>query len=90
MDYNNENEITCPTGKVCFKTKGEIKRYIDARNKRYGGDRFRFYYCTRCGCYHLTTNHVIETKMLMKSVSHYNRLQKKAEDCRILQINGII
>ena len=84
-----KNEITCPTGKVCFKTKREIKYYIDIRNRRKGGDRFRYYYCPICGCYHLTSRIITGDRMLQKHASKYNRLQKKAVDLRIYQLNGL-
>ena len=76
----NNKEIECPTGKCYFSSKGEIERYIKNWNKRNG---------PQCGGYHLTTNHVIESKMLMKAVNCYNRLDKKSEDSRLMRLYGL-
>lgn len=85
----NNKEIECPTGKCYFSSKGAIERYIQNRNKRNGGDRYRGYYCKVCGGYHLTTSNVIEVKMLMKAVNCYNRLDKKSEDSRLMRLYGL-
>ena len=92
MEYkvDDQKEITCSSGKVGFKSKRSAERAIRCINSHNGGDRLRAYYCKECGQYHLTTNHIIESRMLKKSYYCYNRLQKKAEDRMILQFSGVI
>jgi NAD-dependent SIR2 family protein deacetylase len=87
--YETE-EVICPSCKCGFKTKAEIKHYINTRNKRKGGDRFKFYYCPICGRYHLTTNTVYGENLLRKSSRKYNRLTKKKGDLVIYMSAGII
>jgi hypothetical protein len=82
MEFNN-NEINCPSGKVYFRTRFEIRTYINNRNKRNGGDGFRDYYCHECGGYHLTTGHCIGSQKLYKNAHKYNRERQKG-------INGVI
>ena len=86
---NNEKEITCPSGKVGYKSKGKAEAAIRTINNNNSGDRLRAYYCKECGEWHLTSSHVIESRMLRKSFAQYNRLEKKAQDKMILQINGL-
>ena len=87
MDYTEE--ITCSTGKVCFRTKTEIKAYINARNKRCGGNKFHYHYCETCGCWHLTTRTPCGDYMLRKHAKHYNRLEKKSIDKSIYDLCGV-
>lgn len=86
---NTQKEITCSSGKVGFKSKRKAEAAIRTINNNSGGDRLRAYYCKECGQWHLTSSHVIESRMLKKSFAQYNRLQKKAQDKKILQINGL-
>lgn len=86
---NKENEITCPTGKVCFRTKAEIRNFIRVRNSIHGGKGYKYHYCTECGCWHLTTHTVQGDYMLKKHAKHYNRLEKKRIDRSIYELCGI-
>jgi len=89
FNTNNGKEITCSSGKVGFKSKRKAEAAIRTINNNSGGDRLRAYYCKECGQWHLTSSHVIESRMLKKSFAQYNRLEKKAQDKRILQVNGL-
>lgn len=81
--------ITCEIDKPCFLNKADIINYINIRNKRKGGDGFKYYKCSKCHCYHLTTHTVYGEKLLMKPERKYKRLQKKADDIRILRLWGL-
>ena len=87
---NNTEEVICPSCKCAFKTKAEIKHYINTWNMRNGGDGFKFYYCPICGHYHLTTNTVYGEHLLRKNASKYNRLTKKKGDIKLYMSAGII
>ena len=89
METENNNNVCPICGKQMFKTKSRILNFIYYTNCRKGGDGYRSYYSPKCGCYHLTTNTVQGDYMLKKHASHYNRLQKKAEDSRLLRLNGL-
>ena len=82
-------EKTCPSGKPCFGTKGEIKTYIRLRNLRNGGDGFKYYYCPTCGCYHLTTYKTRDGETLKRHAMKYNRLAKKRVDEDIFDAFGV-
>lgn len=86
---NTEKEITCSSGKVGYKSKNAAERAIKCilANNRSG--RFRAYYCKECGEYHLTSSQVIESRMLMKNFTQYDRTEKKYQDMRILQCYGL-
>lgn len=87
-----ENEfgaVTCSSGKPCFRTSGEIKDYIARRNKRCGGRTFRYYRCSECGCWHLTTKTVCGDYLLEKHAKRYNRLEKKSTDRAIFEKYGL-
>jgi len=89
MKFDVEEKV-CPSCKVMFKTKFEIKHYIYKRNLRKGGDGFKFYFCPICGCYHLTSNIPTGDYMLKKRASHYNRLEQKEKNNSILKEYGLI
>ena len=89
MNYSEDNTITCTSGKPCFRTKAEIKSYISRRNHRKGGDGFKYYKCGICGCWHLTTHTPTPEHTLRKKADKYNRLEKKRNDARYLEIYGI-
>ena len=84
-----EKEITCPSGKVGYKSKNAAERAIKSIQAKNKSGRFRAYYCKECGEFHLTSCHIIETRMLMKSFTQYNRLEKKSQDMMILQHYGL-
>ena len=86
---NTEKEITCSSGKVGYKSKNASERAIRSilLNNRSG--RLRAYYCKECGEYHLTSSHVIESRMLMKEFNQYDRSEKKSQDMMILQSYGL-
>ena len=82
MSYIEEegHVLACPSLKPCFRTKAEIKDYIRRRNLRNGGDGFKYYRCTICGCWHLTTHKPVDDYMLKRKAKAYNRLEKKKAD----------
>jgi len=82
-------EKTCPSCKCIFETKEAINTYINNRNRRCGGDRYRAYYCPICGDYHLTSKHTFGEHKLRKNASKYNRLDKKENDTRLLRLHGL-
>ena len=84
-----EKEITCPSGKVGYKSKNAAERAIRTIQTNDGSGRFRAYYCKECGEFHLTSCHVIESNMLKKSFCQYDRREKKSQDMRILQCYGL-
>ena len=86
---DTEKEITCSSGKVGYKSKRAAERAIKCIQANSKSERFRAYYCKECGRYHLTSCHVIEYRMLMKSFTQYNRLEKKSQDLMILQSYGL-
>ncbi len=85
-----EKEITCPSGKVGYKSKNKAEhavRTIQTNSCR--SERFRAYYCKECGEYHLTSCHITGPNMLKKSFYQYDRREKKLQDMMILQAVGI-
>ncbi len=85
-----EKEITCPSGKVGYKSKNKAEnaiRSIQINSSRSG--RFRAYYCKECGEYHLTSCHITGPNMLKKSFCQYDRREKKMQDMMIFQAVGI-
>ena len=90
MNVYKENEKpTCPTGKVCFKSQAEVKRYIAVRNALNGGKGFKYHFCKECGYWHLTTHTVCGDHMLKKKADHYDRLKKKSIDRSIFKLCGL-
>lgn len=82
---DKEKEITCPSGKVGYKSKNAAERAVRCIQNNCRSERFRAYYCKECGEYHLTSCHISETKMLRKSFTRYNRSEKKYNDMMILR-----
>lgn len=90
METENNNNVCPICGKQMFKSKSRILNYIYYTNCRKGGDGFKFYYSPKCGCYHLTTNHIDGEHKLKKNASKYNRLTKKKGDLVMYMSAGII
>ena len=79
---DKEKEITCSSGKVGYKSKNAAERAVRCIQNNCRSERFRAYYCKECGEYHLTSCH---SKILRKSLTQYNRSEKKYNDMMILR-----
>jgi len=90
METENNNNVCPICGKQMFKTKSRILNFIYYTNCRKGGDGYKSYYSPKCGCYHLTTNHVEGSKLLKKNASKYNRLEQKEINNTILKVCGLL
>ena len=90
METENNNNVCPICGKQIFQTKSRILNFIYYNNCRKGGDGYRPYYSPKCGCYHLTTNHVEGSKLLKKNASKYNRLEQKEINNNILKVCGLL
>lgn len=84
-----EREITCPSGKIGYKSKRAAERAIRCIQTNCRSERFRAYYCKECGEFHLTSCHLTGPQIIKKSFAQYNRLEKKYQDTAIYKEYGL-
>ena len=84
-----EKEITCPCGKVGYKSKRKAEAAIRLIQNNSHSERYRAYYCKECHKWHITSCHIIGENLIKKPFCQYNRLDKKAQDREILMAYGI-
>lgn len=69
----NESSEFCPSGKVAYSSKAKALSAALLCGK--GNRKFRVYYCTMCGKWHLTTTYSDgEVHEIRKTSGKYNRL----------------